>query len=366
MNILLVTMEMQVGGAETHVFELAKELKKRGNNVIVMSAGGKYADELEKAGVKHIYAPLKNKKPQNILKSYKMIKETVISEKIDVVHAHARIPGFISGLICKKLKLPLVTTVHGIYKVTPLLKLLTNWGEKTLTVSEDIKAQVIKDYKLKEENVNVTVNGINTNVFSKGKSVVPELNDAKFKIIHVSRLDADSSDIAEKLINIMDELNKRLNKNLELVIVGSGNKFKYLKELSKDKESVKMLGLRTDVSEILKAGNVFVGVSRAALEAMATQLPVILAGNPNYYQGYIGIFNKSNLENAINTNFCCRDCEETTNEKLIKDIIEIYDMSKEERDEMGNYNRSVVEDMYSVDKMVNDCEKMYKEVLKSK
>ena len=26
MNILLVTMEMQVGGAETHVFELAKEL----------------------------------------------------------------------------------------------------------------------------------------------------------------------------------------------------------------------------------------------------------------------------------------------------------------------------------------------------
>ena len=28
MNILLVTMEMQVGGAETHIFELAKELKK--------------------------------------------------------------------------------------------------------------------------------------------------------------------------------------------------------------------------------------------------------------------------------------------------------------------------------------------------
>ena len=82
MNILLVTMEMQVGGAETHVFELAKELKKRGNNVIVMSAGGKYADELEKAGIKHIYAPLKNKKPQNILKSYKIIKETVINKNV--------------------------------------------------------------------------------------------------------------------------------------------------------------------------------------------------------------------------------------------------------------------------------------------
>ena len=364
MNILLVTMEMQVGGAETHVFELAKELKKRGNNVIVMSAGGKYADELEKAGIKHIYAPLKNKKPQNILKSYKIIKETVINEKIDVVHAHARIPGFISGLVCKKLKLPLVTTVHGIYKVTPILKLLTNWGEKTLTVSEDIKSQVIKDYKLNPEDVSVTVNGINTDVFSNGKSVVPELNDAKFKVVHVSRLDIDSSDVAEKLINIIDELNKRLNKNLELVIVGTGDKFEDLKELSKNKDDVKMLGLRTDVSEILKAGNLFVGVSRAALEAMATQLPVILAGNPNYHQGYIGIFDKNKLENAISTNFCCRDCEEVTNEKLIRDILEIYDMSKEEKEEMGKYNRSVVEDMYSVDKMVNDCEKMYKEVLK--
>ena len=148
------------------------------------------------------------------------------------------------------------------------------------------------------------------------------------------------------------------------MIVGTGNKFEDLKELSKDKDDVKMLGLRTDVSEILKAGNLFVGVSRAALEAMATQLPVILAGNPNYHQGYIGIFDKSKLENAISTNFCCRDCEEVTNEKLIRDIIEIYDMSKEEKEEMGKYNRSVVEDMYSVDKMVNDCEKMYKEVIK--
>lgn len=363
MNILLVTMEMQVGGAETHVFELAKELKRRNNKVIVMSAGGKYANELEKVGIKHIYAPLKNKKPQSILKSYKIIKQVAISEKIDVVHAHARIPGFISGLVCEKLKLPLVTTVHGIYKVTPILKLLTNWGEKTLTVSEDIKAQVIKDYKLKAENVDVTVNGINTNVFSSGKSSLEEMNDDKFKVIHVSRLDADSSDLAQKLIEIEPELNKKLAGKLELIIVGFGDKFESLKELSKDNLNIKMLGLRTDIAEILKMGDVFVGVSRAALEAMATELPVILVGNPNYYQGYIGIFGESKLEKAISTNFCCRDCEMTTNEKLINDIIEIYNMTDNEKKKMGHYNRSVVETNYSVDKMVNDCEKMYKEVL---
>ena len=34
MNILLVTMEMNIGGAETHVLELAKALKKQENVII--------------------------------------------------------------------------------------------------------------------------------------------------------------------------------------------------------------------------------------------------------------------------------------------------------------------------------------------
>ena len=47
MNILLVTMGMDIGGAETHILELAKELKRRKNKVFVVSNGGKYVEELE-------------------------------------------------------------------------------------------------------------------------------------------------------------------------------------------------------------------------------------------------------------------------------------------------------------------------------
>lgn len=49
MRVLLVTMGMDIGGAETHILELAKELKKRGNDVFVASNGGKYVEELNKA-----------------------------------------------------------------------------------------------------------------------------------------------------------------------------------------------------------------------------------------------------------------------------------------------------------------------------
>ena len=91
MNILLVTMEMNMGGAETHVLELAKALKNRKHNVFVISAGGKLVDELEKSGVKHIYAPLKDKKINHIITSMKTIKKAIKINNIDVVHAHARI-----------------------------------------------------------------------------------------------------------------------------------------------------------------------------------------------------------------------------------------------------------------------------------
>ena len=47
MRILLVTMAMDIGGAETHILELAKELKRRGNEIFVASNGGKYVEELK-------------------------------------------------------------------------------------------------------------------------------------------------------------------------------------------------------------------------------------------------------------------------------------------------------------------------------
>ena len=57
-NILLSLMQLNIGGAETHVVELAKELKRKGFNVIVTSNGGVYVKELEDAGKSFEYAEI--------------------------------------------------------------------------------------------------------------------------------------------------------------------------------------------------------------------------------------------------------------------------------------------------------------------
>ncbi len=50
-KILMTLMGLEIGGAETHVVELSKELKKQGYDIIVASNGGVYEKELSAAGI---------------------------------------------------------------------------------------------------------------------------------------------------------------------------------------------------------------------------------------------------------------------------------------------------------------------------
>lgn len=356
MNILLVTMEMNIGGAETHVLELAKELKNQGNEVYVASAGGSLVAELEQNNVTHVYAPLKDKKITHVFSAMKIIKKVIKEKKIEIVHAHARIPGAICGVVCKKTNTHFVTTIHGIYRVNPILKKITNWGEKTLAVSDDIREHAISTYNLEPNNIKVTINGINLNKFKKQEikeNLDINFDENKKKIVHVSRLDNESSDVAKALIEVSGELENEL----QIIIVGSGNYIENLKEIAATKKNVILTGARNDVDKILNKADAFVGVSRAALEAMAVELPVILVGNPAYGQGYQGIFGQDMLEKAKNTNFTCRGFEKLDKDILKTDLLKIL---KEDKEKMGKYNRKVVEEAYSAKKMAEDAIELYK------
>ena len=114
-NILLSLMQLNIGGAETHVVELAKELKRKGFNVIVTSNGGVYVKELEEYGIKHYSVPLQNKNPFNMAKSKRLLKKIIRDENIDIVHSHARIPSCFIGRHHKKKKFAVVKTAHGVF-----------------------------------------------------------------------------------------------------------------------------------------------------------------------------------------------------------------------------------------------------------
>ena len=173
-------------------------------------------------------------------------------------------------------------------------------------------------------------------------------------------MDKDRAQLAFELVEIAPEIVKEFP-DIEIVIVGGGNVFlelqKKTEEMNKRLGSRRIIltGGRTDIYKFAALGDIFVGVSRSALEAMACEKPVIVAGN----EGYIGIFDETKLDSAIETNFCCRGLALSSCDKLLKDVKTLLNNSVDENARLGRFGRELILNSYSLSKMAQDCIKMY-------
>ena len=371
-RILMTLIRFDIGGAETHVLELSLELKRMGYHVVIASNGGVYEKDLEEAGITHYKVPMHSKSPSKVKESLKLLKEIIKKEEIEIVHAHGRIPAFLCGILKKYIDFTFVTTAHWVFDTSHGLKYITNWGEKVVAVSEDIKTYLMDNYKVNPTDIYVTINGIDTVKFSKdadASDIIEEFSleqDTK-KIVYISRMDSDRALVAFHLAEIVPELVK-VNPDIEVVIVGGGNVYDELKKKvnaineALGKRYIVLTGGRTDIYKFAALSDVFVGVSRSALEAMACEKPVIVAGN----EGYLGIFDEDKLKNAIDTNFCCRGLENSTPELLLRDLTKILTNDVSENERLGTFSRKIILENYSLAKMAGDCETMYKAAIDTK
>lgn len=369
MKILLTLASLDIGGAETHVTELAVELKKRGHKVIVASEYGVYVPFLEEKGIRHYSVPLARRSISDMLAARRLLKKIIRAEKPDIVHAHARIPAFIISTLQRCASFVFVTTVHGAFDTSFLLRRLSGWGCKTLAVSEDLKEYLLKNYKVSPENVYTSINGISSEKFNKDISCegfLSEfgLSEQSNRICFVSRLSEGICSCAYMLVEQFEYIAKNAE-GAQLVIVGGGELFD---DLGQKAESVNerlgykgiiLTGPRTDVNEIIASAKVCVGVSRAILEPMSMEKLCVVAGDP----GYIGRITPESLEVAINCNFTCRGCEKTDARTLANEVVSLLNMAEADAEPLKNFAGQVVKTKYSIDKMVSDNEQMYKDAM---
>ena len=361
----MATMGLDIGGAETHIVELAKELRRQGHDIAIASNGGVYVPEITSAGIRHYQVPMNRRSVPLMFKSALLMQKIIKKEKPDVVHAHARIPAFICGILQRTMKFPFVTTAHWVFDTGGALRWLTNWGDKTIAVSDDIREYLIKNYDVPEGDIFVTINGIDTDKFSpdvSGEKVRREFEiPAEAPVIsHVSRIDESRALAARFLIDVAGDIASSV-KGAVILIAGGGDVFDELKkkaDLVNDSlgyRCVIMTGPRTDINEIVAAGDIFVGVSRAALEAMSAAKPVVIAGN----EGYMGIFVPEKLSTGIEGNFCCRGCGQIERESFLNDTVSCLQLPESERKQLGEYGRTVVQEHYSVARMARDAMDAY-------
>ena len=336
---------MGIGGAETHILTLARALQRRGHYVHIVSAGGAYIPALISSKIMHTVLPLDRKDVISVVKSAREIKKLAVEGHFDVVHAHGRIPAFICGMLSKQQGFPpFAVTAHGFYDPAPPRRAFTLWGRRTIAVSEDVKAFLVENYKLDPASIDVIVNGVDT--------VVPEHQPSKrLRIVTASRLDGDTSLCSLLLCELILRLRRDFPElDPTLTVVGGGEKLPDVREAARRANAlspgaVNVAGSVLDMPSILARADIFIGSSRAALEAMASSVPVILCSD----MGCDGVLDETNLRRAEETNFTCRGGAQTDMEILRLSIERLISATPRERALYGAFGRTYVTRRASAD-----------------
>ncbi len=361
MKVLLITDHMDVGGAETHVATLARGLRKMGVGVEVQSMGGRLADELACEGIPQRELPTLGKSLFSLLRARSAIRRVAELGEFDLLHAHARLPAFlIRG--CENWNshpIPAVTA-HAAYQSGLFLSSACYWGRGTIAVSEDLRAHLCDSFRVPAETITVIPNGIDCERFSP-----PADPPHPHSVLFASRLDGDCSLGAELLCDVAPALAERYP-DLQITLAGGGDLLPYFfaraERINRGREKplIRTQGSVSDMPSLLRENRVFVGVSRAAMEAAASGCAVLLCGN----EGYGGELTPKTPTQAL-SNFCGRGSPKPTAERLLEDLIALLD-NEERTLESGTRARSWMVSRFGAEHVLADTLAFYRRLLSQK
>lgn len=321
MKVLLLTDRMGTGGAETHIAQLARGLRAADVDVTLLSEGGRLAKRLEEEGIPQKYLSLFSRNPFRLILARRQIRRLVQTEGFEILHAHARVPAFLLRG-CERWRLPdgrspvAIVTAHARFEDK---RLLSYWGKRTLAVSEDIRLHLCKRYRLPAESIRVISNGVDCETFSPPQDF--RKPNEPTRILFASRMDADCSIGALLLCRVAPDIYRDFP-NIRITLAGGGSECERLCETADTVnralgvELIRVIGLCEDMPSLLREQDIFVGVSRCAMEAGACGCAVILCGN----EGYGGILSSKNAKAAMLSNLCGRDAERPDEEALERDL----------------------------------------------
>lgn len=173
-TILQVIPDLDAGGAERTTIEVAEALAAAGAKALVISSGGRLADELLKAGGELIWSDkLGSKNPLTIYGNAAVLSQIVTERKVDLIHARSRAPAWSALWAARRMKIPFVTTYHGVYNAGSALKRLYNSvmarGDVVIANSAYTAAHVRKEHPFASNRIVTIPRGVDVSRFDLEK-----------------------------------------------------------------------------------------------------------------------------------------------------------------------------------------------------
>lgn len=363
MNIVQILPELNTGGVETGVVDLAVRLAKAGHCSIVISNGGELVKHLEGEGVRHYSLPVHSKNPLTVLKMIPAVAKILRQEKADIVHARSRVPAIIGYYAARRTGNVFITTCHGYYSKRMLsFSGVMGWGKFVIAISQVIAKHMMDNFGVPYRRIRLIYRGVDLDKF---KYRQPEESPKReFVIGIIGRLSPIKGHTY--FLRAVSKAIKSVPR-LKGLIVGDAppEKAKYKQELEDLvrrlglSKYVEFLGRRSDIPEILSRLDVLVlatttqeGFGRVIIEAFAAGVPVVATSVGGVTEiirdGDNGLLVPPGDSQAMGEAIV----------RLLKD--------RQLSGELAQRARKDAEEKYTLDKMVNDTVKVYEEALEAK
>jgi len=295
-----------IGGVASHVHNLSCELKKRGDEVYVLTYPHEGITDID--DIKVFSAPTLNVKGLRglifIFTAAIMLIKIIKKYEIDIIHAHYIMPPALSSFIAAKVTgVPYYVTLHGsdvmILSSNPLLrpvfrKILNN-AEGVIVVTEALRDRLLR-VGIDEGKIRVMYNSVDISIFrpdvkSTFRKEIGIRRDERL-ILFVGNL------VPQKGVEYLIKAKFLMKNPAKLVITGGGPLYDKLKSMANERDDIIFTGPRTDVSNLMKAADVVVipsiseGLPMVLLEAMAIGKPVVatrVGGIPEVIDEEVGV-----------------------------------------------------------------------------
>ena len=288
MRVLQVITSLQTGGAETLVSNMIPRLRVLGHIVDICLFNGMDTPLLriqkEILGVKiHVLG-------SSYYNPFYIVKLTKIMRRYDVIHTHNSSPQLFVAIANKFCHKKIVTTEHSTNnrkRGHKFFRFVDKWMYRqydTVICISDIAKKKLEEYLGVESHVGISIiyNGVDVTAFYRAMPLDrKDIGSDKSKFVMVMVAGFREAKDQDTLIKAMARLPKDC---YELWLVGDGVRKDELKRLIhtlKLENSIKLLGVRIDVPNILKAANVVVmsshweGLSLSNIEGMSVGKPFV-------------------------------------------------------------------------------------------
>ncbi|GAA0789781.1 glycosyltransferase family 4 protein [Marinobacterium sediminicola] len=297
MKVVQVLPALELGGVERGTLEIARGLVAAGHESVVVSAGGRLVEQLEREGSRHVSWELGRKSLLTFLQAPKF-RRWLAEEKPDIVHVRSRMPAWVVWLAWRKMdpatRPRFVTTLHGMHSVNRYSAVMGK-GEKVIAVSETAKQYLLENYpEVDPAKVTVIHRGIDPDEFPRGYQPSDEWKQqfySDYPQAQGKRLVCFPGRITRwkghlDLVNVVARLSQQ-RQDFHVLIVGSDPKDKFIHEVRAAiteaglEAYFSFLGTRSDMKNLYAISDVMLSLTSTTAEAFGrTVVECLSIGTP--------------------------------------------------------------------------------------